>query len=177
MRFTVSLPEGQDEDVGRRFVLDFTGDVGTDAPGAVPFVIGLGGSCDPAEELHGETYDGLQGLLSPVNAPLVPEGHGVSVPSKSFRRGSTLPLKVRLTCGSQIIPETAIDPPPELVAIESFDGGTAPPLSAVTSDPFFVCDPNLCKLELKTTPFARGRYVVGIEMPDGKIYRAGFELR
>ena len=51
----------------------------------MPFVIGVGEKCDPATDLDGETYDGLEGLLNPVGAKLVPKNYPTAIAPGSSR--------------------------------------------------------------------------------------------
>jgi hypothetical protein len=109
-------PAGQTPEHGRPFVL--TVDC-TNRPDPVEMnvVLGFGAACDPSLTLDGQTYDGIQGLLPPLDAPLVPEGDPVNVSDSSINSGSTVPLKLAITCGGQVLGDAQIDPNPQIVAL------------------------------------------------------------
>jgi hypothetical protein len=122
------------------------------------------------------TPDGLQAPLG----DLVPEGAATSSPDMAFRQGRTLPLKLRLRCGSQ--PLTAVAAPRiealqrsgaaldlatlDLDAGEAHDGGTT---FRPTDDGWIY--------NLSTSGLASGTYLLRIRMPDQRSWDAEFVLR
>jgi len=183
MEFVFTVPAEQDPDVGRVFVLNFQGDLGTDTVVEMPIVIGIGSACDPLTDIDGETYDRLLGLQSPVNAKLVPEGNPVNFSKKRFNLGSTVPMKLQLGCGSVTLGSSGIDPSPEIVALvhdtlgpQSLEGINGDN-NANPDDPFFSCGSSSCDYQFRTEHLEVGDYVISIQMPDTRVFQAGFTLR
>jgi hypothetical protein len=132
--------------------------------------------------LDGETYDQVDGLKSPVNAPLVPQGNPVNYAPGTFNQTKTIPLKISLGCGAQTLGPEDIDPFPEIVGLvhetlgpQSLDGINGSN-SANPSDPFFNCGGNRCEYELRTKQLPIGTYVISFAMPDTRVFEAGFTL-
>jgi len=181
--YAFTVPAEQDPDVGRVFLLSFQGDLGTDTVVEMPIVIGIGGACDPLTDIDGETYDRLLGFQSPVNADLVPEGNPVNFSNKRFNIGSTIPLKLQLGCGSVILGSSGIDPNPEIVALVHDTLGPQSLLgingdnNANPDDPFFSCGSSSCDYQFRTEQLEPGDYVISIQMPDTRVFQAGFTLR
>jgi hypothetical protein len=124
----------------------------------------------------------VEGLLSPL-AALAPEDSGlVPLPGKAFKQGSTLPLKLRMSCGATAL--TAADvAPPRIVALTLFDD----PILLTTIDPdageandngllFRYSEPNWI-YNLSSRDLATGTYILVIELPDGRRFAASFVLR
>jgi len=180
LKFGFVVPEDHEPDVGRVFNLHFQN---SNNVVDMPIVIGIGSACDPASELDGETYDGVEGFLSPVGAALVPEGSPVQFSSGSFNQTKTIPLKLRLRCGSEILDSDDIDPAPRIVALAHETLGPQPLESingdngANPGDPFFNCGGNRCEYELRTRELPVGAYVISVLMPDSRVFQAGFTLR
>jgi hypothetical protein len=179
--YRFDVPAEHQPDVGRVFVLTFEGDASGPLVYDMPFVLGIGRACDPVTDIDGETFDGLQGLLSPVSADLRPKSSSIDYSVDSFPLGTNVPLRLRLFCGDQRLgPE--LDPTPEVIAIEhetlgpqpldTINGGAA----ADPADPFFVCDSIQCAFQLNPDGLAVGVHVISIRMPDSRIYRAGFTI-
>lgn len=183
MAFTFTLPEEQDPDVGRVFNLSFEGTLGTDDVVDMPIVLGVGSVCDPLTDIDGETYDGVDGFQSPVEADLVAEGNPITFSTKKLNLGSTLPLKVELNCGPEILSGDQIDPTPEVVGLvhgtlgpQSLDGINGDN-NANPDDPFFHCGTNGCEYQFRTEQLVAGDYVISIRMPDTRVFQAGFTLK
>jgi hypothetical protein len=177
--FTLSVPAEQEPDVGRLFNLSFTGDAGGGVVSVeMPIVIGIGRTCEPATDLDGETYDGLEGLLNPVSVDLVPATYPVNVAPDTFNSGSNIPLKLRLKCGSQVLQPENLDLTPQIVGIVHETLGDLP-LDAINadnnanpSDPFFSCGTNRCEFGLRTSGLPVGTVVIKIRMPDSRVFHA-----
>jgi len=180
--FEFTLPAGHDADVGRVFGLELRDQGGNGAAVDLPFVIGIGAACDPGADLDGETYDGLAGLLDPVNVQLVPRGNPVGYSTSSLSRNNTLPLKLRLGCGGRTLRGDEIDPPPEIVELVHATLGPQPLVNinadnnANPSNPFFACGTSRCEYQLRTKDMPLGVYVIGIKMPDSRVFQAGFTV-
>jgi hypothetical protein len=181
--FSVSMSgTGQAADVGRVFVLDV--DCANLAENVeMPVVLGIGSACDPAVDLDGESFDRLDGFQSPVSARLVPKGNPVNISTKRFNVGSTVPLKLSLACGSQILGPANLKASPEIVALTEAtlgpqslaginDGSNANP-----DDPFFSCGSTGCEFQLRTEQLPPGTYTLGIRMPDSRVFEGAFVLR
>jgi hypothetical protein len=181
--YSVILPLEQEPDIGRVFTLDLVGDHDGPVAATMPFVLGIGRKCDPATDIDGETYDGLAGLLAPVAARLVPQGHPVNYSTGEFNQTKTLPLKLRLSCGTAVLGPTGIDPRPEIVAIVHATLGPQPLTSinaangANPNDPAFECNSDLCEFQMRTRDLPVGVYVISVRMPDSRVFEAGFTLR
>jgi hypothetical protein len=180
--YSFTIPTEQVPDVGRVFNLRFEGNASAPLVYDMPFVLGIGDACDPATDIDGETFDGVQGLLNPVDAQLRPEGSQVDYSTGSFNAGSTIPLKLRLFCGSQRLTGADIATPPEIVALMHETLGPQQ-LEIINADdnanpanPFFVCGSSRCEFELRTDGIPPGVYVIGLLMPDSRVFQAGFTL-
>ena len=183
LAYSVILPHEQEPDIGRVFALELLGDNGGPVTATMPFVLGVGKACNPATDIDGKTYDGLAGFLSPVDAQLVPEGGPVRYSSGSFNQTKTIPLKVRLSCGTQALGLVGVDPAPQIIAVVH---ATLGPQSlaningangANPNDPAFQCSTNGCEFQLRTRDLPIGVYVISVRMPDTRVFQAGFTLR
>lgn len=180
--FSFRLSADQEPDVGRVFSIAFSGN--TEVPFSVdmPIVIGIGDVCDPETDLDGETYDGLTGLLSPVNVKLLPKGSPVLFAPGSFHTGSNIPLKLKLACGRRTLRGSDIEKTPEIVRIVEQTAGEIPLINinansnSNPNDPFFECGASRCEFGLRTNHLAPGSYIISIEMPDTRVFRAGLRL-
>ena len=180
--FAFTLSDEQEPDVGRVFQISLQDESGTSPPVVMPFVLGIGNTCDPTLPLDGETYDHIDGLRSPVNAALVPEGNPVNYAPGTFNQTKTIPLKISLGCGPNVLGPEDIDPFPEIVslvhdtlgpqALEGINGSNG----ANPGDPFFNCGGNRCEYELRTKQLPTGTYVISFAMPDTRVFQAGFTL-
>jgi hypothetical protein len=147
----------------------------------MPLVIGIGRSCDPATDLDGETYDGLEGLLSPVDVKLVPSSYPVNVAPGTSNQGSNVPLKLRLKCGTDTLQPEDMDLPPQIVGLVHGTLGALPLTDIKDSnsnpdDPFFDCGNNFCEFGLRTSGFPIGQVTVEIRMPDSRVFHAAVML-
>lgn len=122
----------------------------------------------------------VQGLLPPM-AALVPEGQTPPVP-RDFRRGSTLPLKLRLSCGDGALTGNDVAAP----VIESLSlNGTPISLDGLDLDAGSSNDGGLAfrssegqwLYNLDTSPLPAGNWVITLRLPDGRKFSAGFLLR
>ena len=107
----------------------------------------------------------------------------VSFSSQLQNQGSTVPLKLRLTCGSEILGSEDINPAPEIVALVGVTTGPVDPLDNINganganpADPRFSCGTNRCEYQLRTEDLLPDDYIVSIEMPDTRIFEAGFTV-
>jgi len=173
VNFIFTVPEEQEPDVGRVCKLNFQGDAGGLISVDMPFVLGIGEACDPATA--GSNYDGLEGLLSPVNADLVPTSYPVNTAPTIVNHGSNVPMKLRLKCGSSTLRPDDIAVAPEIVSIRHTVLGELPltDIKATSSnpdDPFFDCGTNRCEFGLRTIGFPVGTIVISIRMPDSRVF-------
>ena len=181
--YSLILPLEQEPDIGRRFELQLVGDHGGQVVATMPFALGIGRKCDPATDIDGETYDGLEGFLSPFDARLVPRGNPVHYSTGEFNRTKTLPLKLRLSCGTLVLGPQGIDPHPEVVAIVHETLGPQPLANinaangANPNDPAFECASSHCEFQMRTRDLPVGTYVISVRMPDTRVFEAGFTLR
>jgi Tol biopolymer transport system component len=123
----------------------------------------------------------VEGLLPPL-AALVPEGQMVPLPSRAFRRGSTLPLRLRLWCGNQSLTEADV-PAPRIFGLvrnsEPVDLTTIDPDSGEANDNtlFFRFSDGNWVYNLSTGDLVTGTYVIAIELPDRRRVHAAFVLK
>ncbi len=182
--FGIVVPPDHPEDTTHPLTLRLTGRLaGSGAPVdilPVTFTVGVGRACVPGALAN--DFDTLQGLLSPL-ARLVPQGSVVPMPGMPFKMGSTLPLKLRLACGS--MPLTGQNAsPPRIVALAR--DGVAINLATLNLDAggansnnlAFRFDPKMGQWVYNgsTKGLAAGGYVITIQMPNGRNYDAGFRL-
>lgn len=184
MPFVIDIPENHPEDTVLPLALAVSGMTDTDMPfdAVVNFTLGVGSRCVPGNPIG--DFDTLQGFLSPLNQ-LVPEGDAIPYPNKAYKQGRTLPLKLRLGCGGEIVGGGPLAVPPEIASLERT--GEVVELPAVDLDAGASNDNGLqfrfhagsgkWIYNLKTSDLSRGRFVIGIRMPNGSIYNAGFDLR
>ncbi|MEE8411296.1 MAG: hypothetical protein V3S47_02255 [Acidobacteriota bacterium] len=178
VNFMFTVPADQEPDVARVCNLNIQGDAGGLISVNMPFVLGIGAACDPATDLDGTTYDGLEGLLSPVNAALVPTSYPVNFAPATVNHGSNVPMKLRLKCASQTLRPDDIKTPPEIVSIRHETAGELPLENIKDSnsnpdDPLFDCGNNRCEFGLRTLGFPVGSIIIGIRMPDSRVYHVG----
>jgi len=178
--FSVMVPADHPSDTAHPFHLNLTGQVaGVATSLGTNFVLGIGSVCGEAETASGE-FDHLEGLLPPL-ARLVLEGNTIPMPERPFKRGSTLPLRLRLACGA--IPLTGRNAAaPRIVALAR--EGTPIDLGALDPDAGssnkngllfrFDSDRGQWIYNLKTGDLSPGRHVITIQMPNGRNYVAGF---
>jgi len=177
--FSISAPPDQAPDVGRVFVMTFTCANRPD-PVVMPLTLGIGSACDP-NHITGDVYDGVRGFLSPVNAALT-QGGPVNYAAGSFNLGKTIPLKLELRCGGMNLSDAEIDPSPEVVSLTHETLGPWPLIgingdnNANPDDPMFHCGNSGCEYQFRTNPLAPGRYVIGVKMPDSRVFQAGFTI-
>jgi hypothetical protein len=181
--FALSLGSEQAPNVSRPFLLTFDCMDETDTVAVMPISLGIGGACDPATDIDGQTYDGLQGLDSPVDAALVAQGSPVNYSTGNFNHGSTIPMKLDLFCGSQLLGGADLDPHPEIVSLvhetlgpQTLDGINGDN-NANPDDPFLSCTDTGCDYQYRTEGKPSGTYVIAIRMPDSRVFEAGFTVR
>jgi hypothetical protein len=179
--FVLTIPPGQESDIGRVFKVTLQGDVGG-SPMTVdmPIVIGIGGVCDPAAP-DGERYDGLEGFLSPIDVKLVPTSYPANTAPGTVNQGSNVPLKLRLTCGGQTLDPDDIELTPQIVRIVHDTLGDLSLANIKDSnsnpdDPFFDCGTSRCEFGLRTSGFPVGTITVSVRMPDSRIFHASVTL-
>ncbi len=179
--FTIVVPEGQEPNVARPLHLSIEGSNVGPVTFDMSIIIGIGENCDPTD-LDGTNYDGLEGLLSPLDVQLVPQGNPVNYSDAVLNGGSNVPLKFRVKCGDVTLGPDDIDPKPQIVSIVHETLG-AQPLESINAnnnanpnDPFFECGENRCEFGLRTVDLPLGTYVIGIQMADLKVFEAGLTL-
>jgi hypothetical protein len=109
-----------------------------------------------------------EGFLAPVNARLAPAGSPLVPPPEPFKAGRTLPLKMRLLCGSRSVRNVAA---PRIVGLRR---GTA---RLELHGPVFQRTGDLWAYDLSTRGLSRGTYVITIRLADGTEWEAAFVLR
>ena len=180
--FRLVMPLEQEPDVGRVFRVGFQGLTDVPFETEMPFVIGVGEKCDPDVDLDGETYDGLKGFLSPVNADLVPKGNPVNISASSVNQGSNVPLKLKLACGNLTLNADDLETFPEIVDLTHETLGSMPLINinadnnSNPNDPQFVCGSNRCEFGLRTESLAPGDWTISVEMPDTRVFEAGITV-
>jgi hypothetical protein len=124
----------------------------------------------------------VEGFESPL-ADLVPAGDPVPLPDKAFKLNSTLPLKLRLFCGSIVLTDTEV-PPPKIVALVR-EGNAPVDLAVIDPDPgqandtgpLFRFSENRRIYNLSTKHLRAGTYTITMVMPDDRSFDAGFVLK
>ncbi len=181
--FSVMVPADHPSDTAHPFHLNLTGQVaGVATSLGMNFVLGIGSVCSEGDISNGQ-FDHLEGLLSPL-ARLVLQGNTIPMPERPFKRGSTLPLRLRLACGT--IPLTGRNASaPQIVALAR--EGTPIDLSGLDLDAGssnkngllfrFDGDHGQWIYNLTTGNLSSGRHVITIQMPNGRNYVAGFVLK
>lgn len=123
----------------------------------------------------------VDGLLPPL-AALSPEDEPILMAARAFKRGSTLPLKLRLFCGAAPLCAPGVAPPR---IVDLFRGSDALDLAALDLDAGASNDDGvefrpadgMWMFNLSSRDLQPGTYVVVISLPDGTRWRAGFVLR
>ena len=183
--FSIATSEEQFSNVGRRFDLSVNC-ANLEQDIVTPVVLGIGGVCDPLTDLDGKSYDVVNGFQSPFSAQIVLEGGPINFSTKKFNRGSTVPLKVGLKCGTLVLGDENIDPNPQIVALVHGTLGPQPLENinghdqANPNDPLFSCNAGAaaaCDYQLRTDNLPIGTYVISVRMPDARVFQAGFELK
>lgn len=119
------------------------------------------------------------GFLAPVNAGLVPAGSPLVPPHEAFKAGRTIPLKLRLLCGSHSVRAVAA---PRIVGLRK--GAARLDVSALDLASerghhvrVFQRTRDLWHYDLSTRGLSRGTYVITIRLADGTEWEATFALR
>jgi hypothetical protein len=146
----------------------------------MPITLGIGSVCDP---LHptGESYDRLEGFVAPVKATLVQSG-AINYSTGNYNHGSTIPFKLVLGCGGRVLRDAEITPNPVIVSLVHSTLGPQPLTgingqnNANPDDPGFSCTDTGCDYQFRTEVLPVGTYVIGIKMPDSRVFKAGFTI-
>ncbi len=123
----------------------------------------------------------VQGLGAPL-AALTLEGATAPSPAREFKQGSTLPLKLVLSCGAETLQTDAVAAP-EIVAIDSAAGSLDPSKLDLDSGKAnggglrFRSSEGGWVYNLSTRALRPGTYTIWIKMPDGRRYSAAVVLR
>jgi hypothetical protein len=179
--FAITTQPDQLPDVGRPFQMSVSC-ANQPAPTVMPITLGIGSACDPST-IDGKTYDRLDGFQAPVKARLVPPGSPINFSTGSFNHGSTIPLKLSLGCGSVTLSGAAINPSPQVVSLEHTVLGPQSLLgingdnNANPDNPMFSCSSTSCDFQFRTEELPVGTYIIGIQMPDTRVFKAGFTIR
>lgn len=120
--------------------------------------------------------------LQPPLASLVPVGQPVPLPSHAFKQRRTLPLKLQLFCGTTALTDSDVAAP-QIAALTR--SGDAIDLETVDIDAGSANDNSLLFrfsdgnwiYNLSSAGLSAGTYTVTIQMPDGRLFDAGFVLR
>jgi hypothetical protein len=104
------------------------------------------------------------------------------MPDRAFKQGNTLPLKLRLYCGTTELTDTAV-PAPQIFQL--WRSGEEVPLTLLDLDSgasnddgyIFRYSDGTWIYNLSTRNLTTGSYIVTILMPDGNRYHASFVLR
>jgi hypothetical protein len=178
--FAITTLATQLPDVGRPFFMNVTC-ANLEDPVVMPITLGIGSACD-ASALDGRTYDQLLGFQAPVKARLVPSGTPVNFSTGSFNHGSTVPLKLSLGCGGVFLSGDQINPKPQVVSLEHTVLGPQSLLgingdnNANPDNPAFSCASASCDFQFRTEQLPVGTYIIGVQMPDTRVFRAGFTV-
>lgn len=124
-----------------------------------------------------------QGLEPPL-AALVPDGASAPLPTRASQLGKTLPLKLRLFCGSTAVTDQSGVPGPQIVGLRR----TGAPVNLETMDlgagnandkgsAFRFSTDGSWIYNLSTKMLTAGDYVITIRMPDGRSFNTAFVLR
>jgi hypothetical protein len=124
---------------------------------------------------------GVEGLQAPLEA-LVTAGSPVPLPSRAFRQGSTIPLKLRLSCGGSMLGDADVTAP-AIVSLRR--SGEALDLDVMDLDSGqangdgvgFRFEAPDWVYNLSTKGLQAGTYEFTLRMPDGLTYQGGFVLR
>ena len=119
--------------------------------------------------------------FQPPMAALAPSGSAVPLPGNAFQLGRTVPLKLQLSCGANLI--SAGVAPPQIVALVR--NGDALNLTTIDPDAGQANDNGLLfrasngqwVYNLSTAGLSSGTYTITVLMPDGRSYDAGFVLK
>ena len=178
--FAITTLPTQLPDVGRPFFMNVTC-ANRPEPVVMPITLGIGAACDPGAG-DGRTYDQLLGFQAPVKARLVPPGAPVNFSTGNFNNGSTIPFKLSLGCGAQILSGEQINPRPQVVSLEHLVLGPQSLLgingdnNANPDNPLFSCSASSCDFQFRTEQLPSGTYIIGVQMPDTRVFRAGFTI-
>jgi hypothetical protein len=178
--FAITTQVDQASDVGRPFTMNVIC-ANQPAPVVMPITLGIGSACDPTTR-DAKTYDQLLGFQAPVKARLVPSGTPINFSSGNFNHGSTIPLKLSLGCGSLILSGNQINPRPQIVSLVHTVLGPQSLLgingdnNANPDSPIFSCSLSSCDFQFRTDQLPVGTYIIGIQMPDTRVFRAGFTI-
>lgn len=122
------------------------------------------------------------GLENPM-AELVLDGSGdPPLPERAFKLGRTLPLKLKLLCGSTPLGEGQVAPPKivSLVRVGEAENMTVLDINSGGSNdngPNFRWSDPQWVYNLSTAELTTGTYYITIEMPDGQVFVGAFVLR
>jgi hypothetical protein len=178
--FAITTQIDQLPDVGRPFQMNVSC-ANQPAPVVMPLTLGIGSACDPGT-IDGRTYDRLDGFQAPVKAGLVPPGTPVNFSTGNFNHGSTIPLKLSLGCGNVMLSEAGINPRPQIVSVEHTTLGPQSLLgingdnNANPDNPLFSCSSTSCDFQFRTEQLPVGTYIIGVRMPDTRVFRAGLTV-
>jgi hypothetical protein len=119
-----------------------------------------------------------------VKTRLVPPGTPVNFASGSYNQGSTIPLKLSLGCGGVLLPGATINPRPQIVSLDHTVLGPQSLLgingdnNANPDSPIFSCASTgtTCDFQFRTDQLPIGTYIIGVKMPDTRVFRAGFTI-
>lgn len=179
--FAITTQASQLPDVGRPFFMNVSC-TNLQTPVVMPITLGIGSVCDP-NTIDGKTYDHLQGFQAPVKARLVPSGTPINFSTGNFNHGSTIPLKLSLGCGGVTLTGAEINPSPQIVSLEHTTLGPQSLLgingdnNANPDNPAFSCSSSSCDFQFRTEQLPSGTYIIGVRMPDTRVFRAGFTIR
>jgi len=119
------------------------------------------------------------GFLAPVNAPLAPAGSPLVPPREAFKAGRTIPLKLRLLCGTHSAGAVAA---PRIVGLRRgaahLDWSTLDRAAdSMDHSPVFRRTGDVWHYDLSTRGLSSGAYVITIRLADGTEWEATFALR
>ncbi len=150
-------------------------------PSTVTLVVSDGQASSAPDTVDVLVTIGVNGLLPP-SGQLVLYPNAPPLPDRAFKRGSTLPLKLQLLCGEMALTDENVAAP-RIVGLTR--NGDAVNLAIIDPDAgeandngvyFRYSEPNWV-YNLSTRDLASGTYTIHIQMPDSRIYVAGFVLR
>lgn len=178
--FAITTLPTQLPDVGRPFVMNVLC-TNLPQPVVMPITLGIGSSCDPGTR-DSRSYDSLTGFQAPVKARLVAPGAPIDFSTGNFNHGSTIPLKLSLGCGAVTLSGDQINPKPQIVSLEHTTLGSQSLLgingdnNANPDNPAFSCSSSTCDFQFRTEHLPVGTYIIGVQLPDTRVFRAGFTI-
>lgn len=125
---------------------------------------------------------GVGGFLEPMASLVATGSLEVPLPSRAFRAGRTIPLKMTLTCGGAPLSDSQVAPP-RIVSL--YRAGDAVPLDVIDPNAgesndnglLFRFSDDKWIYNLSTVQLRIGTFKITVETPDGRRWDGAFVLR